>query len=140
MFRHHHQVSTAVALALAVAAVAPAAASARLELNPPAATSQTQTRPAVDLRSPGARDLANAAVRVVHTQGARVRREFAARSAASGSGTGSPPPVQIVKVSQPSGFDWGDAGIGAAVGLTLSMIGLGGALALSQRWTHRTPA
>ena len=138
MFRHHHQVSTAVALALALAAVAPAAASARLELNPPAATSQTQTRPAVDLRSPDARDLANAAVRVVHTQGARVRREFAARSAASSSGTGSPPPVQIVKVSQP--FDWGDAGIGAAVGLALSMIGLGGALAVSQRRTHRTPA
>lgn len=31
------------------------------------------------------------------------------------------------------GFDWGDAGIGAAGGLALSMLGLAGALMLSQR-------
>jgi hypothetical protein len=45
----------------------------------------------------------------------------------------------IVRVSAPaSGFDWGDAGIGAAGGFALSMIGVGGALATSQRRGRRT--
>ncbi|MBV8998176.1 MAG: hypothetical protein JO304_03890 [Solirubrobacterales bacterium] len=35
------------------------------------------------------------------------------------------------------GFDWGDAGIGAAGGLALSMLGLGGALVVSQRRTRQ---
>ena len=35
-------------------------------------------------------------------------------------------------------FDWGDAGIGAAGGLTLAMLGVGGGLALSQRHSRRT--
>lgn len=43
----------------------------------------------------------------------------------------------IVRVITPnSGFDWGDAGIGAAGGLALAMLGLGGTLALSQRRTR----
>jgi len=47
----------------------------------------------------------------------------------------------IVRVTAPnSGFDWGDAGIGAAGGFALSMIGLGGALAVSQRRTRHTAA
>jgi hypothetical protein len=37
-------------------------------------------------------------------------------------------------------FDWGDAGIGAAGGLTISMLAVGGALALSQRRSRRTGA
>lgn len=35
------------------------------------------------------------------------------------------------------GFDWGDAGIGAAGGLAISLLGIGGALAISQRRTRR---
>jgi hypothetical protein len=47
------------------------------------------------------------------------------------------PPV--VRVQAPAnGFDWGDAGIGAAGGLALSLIGVGGVLAVSQRRTRRT--
>lgn len=43
----------------------------------------------------------------------------------------SPP---IVRAQPPvSGFDWGDAGIGAAGGLALAMLGVGGGLALSRR-------
>jgi hypothetical protein len=50
----------------------------------------------------------------------------------------TPPPV--VRITAPnSGFDWGDAGIGAAGGIALTMIGLGGALAVSQHRTRRTP-
>ncbi len=43
------------------------------------------------------------------------------------------PAVEVLRVSDPGGFDWGDAGIGAVGGLALSMIGLGGALAVTQR-------
>jgi hypothetical protein len=45
----------------------------------------------------------------------------------------------VVRISSPnSGFDWGDAGIGAAGGFALSMIGIGGALVASQRRTRRS--
>jgi hypothetical protein len=43
-------------------------------------------------------------------------------------------PQAVVRIqTAPNGFDWGDAGIGAAGGLALAMIGVGGALAVSQR-------
>jgi hypothetical protein len=47
-------------------------------------------------------------------------------------------PVNTAPGSTPTatasnGFDWGDAGIGAAGGLAISVLGIGGALALSQR-------
>lgn len=55
-------------------------------------------------------------------------------------------PIRPVNTSAPvvrvtthnSGFDWDSAGIGAAGGLALSTIGLGAALAVSQRRTRRT--
>jgi hypothetical protein len=40
----------------------------------------------------------------------------------------SQPAVQIVRVSAPGGFDWGDASIGAAGALGLSMVAIGGGL------------
>ena len=44
------------------------------------------------------------------------------------------PPAQVVRITTPaSGFDWGDAGVGAAGGLALAMLGVGGALVISQR-------
>ena len=47
------------------------------------------------------------------------------------------PPQAVVRISAPGGgFDWGDAGIGAAGGFALSMIGIGGALVVSQRRTR----
>jgi len=48
-------------------------------------------------------------------------------------------PQAVVRVSTPDGgFDWGDAGIGAAGGFALAMLGLGGALVVSQSRTRRT--
>jgi hypothetical protein len=45
----------------------------------------------------------------------------------------------IVRVQMPqTGFDWGDAGIGAAGGLTLAMLGLGGGLVIARRRPRRT--
>jgi hypothetical protein len=58
--------------------------------------------------------------------------------AVTASTPASTPPT-IVRVTAPSsGFDWGDAGIGAAGGLVLSAIGLGTVLGMSQRRTRRT--
>jgi hypothetical protein len=48
-------------------------------------------------------------------------------------------PATIVHVTNPSnGFNWGDAGIGAAGALGLAMLTAAGALAITQRRTHRT--
>lgn len=48
-------------------------------------------------------------------------------------------PPRIVHVTAASGgFDWGDAGIGAAGGFALSMIGLGGVLVVSGRRPRRS--
>ncbi|HEY1778624.1 MAG TPA: hypothetical protein VGG41_20885 [Solirubrobacteraceae bacterium] len=46
----------------------------------------------------------------------------------------------IVEASSDGGFDWGDAGIGAAGGVGLSMILVGSGLALSDRRGRRTGA
>ena len=50
------------------------------------------------------------------------------------------PPQAVVQIS-PSpdrGFDWGDAGIGAAGGIALSMIGLGAVLTASHQRSRRS--
>jgi hypothetical protein len=53
--------------------------------------------------------------------------------------TPSPQPaVQIVRVPAPGGFDWGDAGIGAAGGFGLSMLAIGGGLVITQRRDRRS--
>jgi hypothetical protein len=44
-----------------------------------------------------------------------------------------PTPIVRVITTPSSGFDWGDAGIGAAGGLAIAMLGVGGTLVLSQR-------
>jgi hypothetical protein len=55
------------------------------------------------------------------------------------STTPSPQPaVQIVRVAAPGGFDWGDAGIGAAGGFGLSMLAIGGGLVVTQRRGRRS--
>ena len=38
-------------------------------------------------------------------------------------------PVRVVQVQTDTGFDWGDAGIGAAVVIALAAIAYGGAIA-----------
>jgi hypothetical protein len=55
-----------------------------------------------------------------------------------GSGTAAPTIVRVVDGN--SGFDWGDAAIGAAAGIVLSMLGLGGAHGVSQYRTRHTAA
>lgn len=48
-------------------------------------------------------------------------------------------PQAVVRITTPpNGFDWGDAGIGAAGGLALAMLGVGGALMITQQRPRRT--
>lgn len=49
----------------------------------------------------------------------------------------SQPGVQVVRVSAPGGFDWGDASIGAAGGFGLSVLAIGGGLVIAQRRGRR---
>ena len=49
------------------------------------------------------------------------------------------PQNPVVRITTPaSGFDWGDAGIGAAGGLALAMLGLGGGLVITHQRPRRT--
>lgn len=48
----------------------------------------------------------------------------------------NPQSVELVRVSDHSGFDWGDAGIGAAGALGLSMLAAGGVVMVTRRRTH----
>ena len=48
----------------------------------------------------------------------------------------TPSTVRLVPAAPNTGFDWGDAGIGAGGAFALTMIGIGGALVLSSR-RHR---
>jgi hypothetical protein len=77
------------------------------------ASQPSTSEPVVDLRTPDARD---------HGEG---------------RGTFDAPEVTIVKVADPaptgSGFDWGDAGIGAGGLLGLILVGLRGTAAVAHR-------
>jgi hypothetical protein len=57
-------------------------------------------------------------------------------SAQQGQGDRAPTQVRVVQTAPNPGFDWGDAGIGAGTAFALTMIGLGGALVISNR-RHR---
>jgi hypothetical protein len=44
------------------------------------------------------------------------------------------PQAPVVRITSPaSGFDWGDAGIGAAGGLAIAILGVGGGLVITHR-------
>jgi hypothetical protein len=49
-------------------------------------------------------------------------------------------PAPVVRVIAPqSGFDWGDAGIGAAGGLAITLLGLGAVFAVSSQRVLKRP-
>ena len=49
-----------------------------------------------------------------------------------------PPTTVVVATAHDAGFDWGDAGIGAAGGLGLAIAGLGGGLVISRHRPRRS--
>jgi hypothetical protein len=60
--------------------------------------------------------------------------------AAAAANHASPPPALLRVHASRGGFDWGDAGLGAAGGLALSVIAVGGAFAVSVRRGRRGSA
>jgi hypothetical protein len=90
---------------------------------------------AQDLRSPDARDAAEHMgiydLGVTPTQDLRSPDARDAARDAQPFSTPATPPVADVTPATESGFDWGDAGIGAAVMLALLTIGAGSLLLLA---------
>lgn len=158
--------SRLVAAVLMIGAIAAPAASAQFNVAPggtPSATAQGRTTAGAPVAHPNpdqqtAENLPGAPPilpRVPASEQAAIDR---AQTAEAQALSYSPPPtaryssaefnayarpVHPVAATTPTvnapsgGFDWGDAGIGAAGGLALSMLGLGGALVVSQRRTRQ---
>jgi len=105
---NHRRITRSAALSLAIVALAAPAAGAR-----PAQDVTQAAQPRQDLRLPDSRD------------------------AAAGRGSYNSPEILVVEAqpqpASPDGMDWADAGIGAGSLLGVSLIGLGGALAIVHR-------
>lgn len=149
--------STIVVGALVVSAIAAPVASAQLNLEPGSATptQSTAAAPAVSpnpdqqvgqLRSvgpPALHAVPGSQIGAFHRAEAAAAHRFAYQSPSSAryssaglngyvsSPTGGVPAV--VHVTHSSPFDWGDAAIGAAGGLVISLLIVGGAVLVSQR-------
>jgi hypothetical protein len=136
-----HRIGTTAVLILSLAASGAPAASAQsfggCTANPTNGQSSTAARPNPDEQTvTGATANRTSAPVYSRQDKSSVPATSPSTTAASIAKVSAAPPV--VRVQAPAnGFDWGDAGIGAAGGLALSMIGLGGALAVSQHRTRR---
>ena len=114
-----HRITTAAALVLSVAATGAPTATARLDDGNP--TTTANRAPATVYSRPD-----KSVIAVTTPYGRRVAQTASA-------------PQAVVRIqTPPSGFDWGDAGIGAAGGVAITMLGLGTALAVSQRRPRHT--
>ena len=171
MVRHHHRIAPAIVLTLALAAAAPASArpapvpaSGAAEPSVPASTNlcsevcsaggySTATSVAVTSARSGATLPHDPRPRLeaLAGGGSDSARGTVASSASSGprsevvSGGGytnpSAPPTVVRVVSPATGFDWGDAGIGAGGAFALMMLLVGGILsatAVRRRATRST--
>ena len=151
-----HRITTTAAVLLSLAAAGAPTAAARPPYDPPTAGNQTPasaysrpdktTIPVI----PPASAAAAAKASVPQSLTPQQRQRVAALSALSdkqlAAGFGVAPrvdstdsaPQSVVRVQTPhSGFDWGDAGIGAAGGLALAMLGVGGGLVISRQRLRR---
>jgi hypothetical protein len=127
-----HKIRTTFALAMALGAVVPAAYG-RPPVDPAA---QPATASGQDVKS--ARDLGRAVQPSLpqDVKSAQDLRQTAQTSSLAGS---VDPRRHVITVSTPSGFDWGDAAIGAAGGLGLALAALGGTLVVTGRRRHPVP-
>jgi hypothetical protein len=142
MFTHRKLVGT-VAVAIAAGALGiTSAAAASVDLRTPDA--RDAARPAAvaplstDLRSPDAQDLA----RGIQPQSTAVvdARSPDSVDRATGGGVRATPGVELVQVGGSSGFDWGDAAIGAGGLAALALLGAGIALMeMHRRRAHLKP-
>jgi hypothetical protein len=156
-----HRIGTSVALALALAASAAPAGARPFDLNAngsyvpaglanmqapsqPAAT-PTSTQPRSQMSSTGP----CSEVCSGNGYGSRVSRPAVTPtttrpgsdvSSTNGYDFARVPPTVVRIISGDSGFDWGDAGIGAGAALALMLAATGGTLLLAHRRTHSPTA
>jgi hypothetical protein len=147
-----HRITTTAAVLVSLAAAGAPTAAARPAYDPPAAGNQTAvsaySRPdktTIPVIPPARADIAakaNLPQSLTPQQHQRVADLSAMSDRQLAAGFGVAPPVAstdsapqaVVRVKTPqSGFDWGDAGIGAAGGIALAMFGVGGALVISRQ-------
>jgi hypothetical protein len=151
------RITTTAAVILSVAAGGAPAAAARPAIDPATAGNQTLTavhgRPAKSMipASPATNGGASGRAAALRALSQQERQRVAALSgyregqlaasldaAAAAANKTSESPAAVRVQTPPSSFDWGDAGIGAAGGLALAMLGLGSGLAISHRRPRRT--
>jgi hypothetical protein len=135
MTRQTHRIRTSLGLAATLGAIAATPASARpIDQYGYAPNATATTASCGDVCSGPGYGPASAPATYPPT-GARIPHDPRPRAVAALSGLASTPAtvVRVVHVNDQSGFDWGDAGIGAGGMLALTMIGLGGTLVASTR-------
>jgi hypothetical protein len=124
MIRHQHRIAHAVAIALALTAIAAQPASAK-------SSPRAATGPCSEVCSDNGYGTMNRPAATPTITGSR-------SDAISGGGYDIPrvPPTVVRFVSGNSGFDWVDAGIGAAAMLGFMLAAIGATLLLAHRRTH----
>ncbi len=132
MLKLHRYVSTAV---LVTAALVPATAAAQEFASPDARDRAEAAAVVQDLRSPDARDSAAPPLTAVQDLRSPDARDSALGTPAALAVAAPAPAPAPATASSTGGFDWGDAGIGAAGLLALVLlIGAGGLTAV--HWWH----
>ncbi len=152
-----HRIGTTALLVLSLAAAsAPVAGAWPADFVPvgkhaPAAVHSRQDKSIVPATSPATSGAAVGRGALLRSLAQQKRQRVAALSAyregqlatasdvAATAANKANAPQAVVRIQTPqSGFDWGDAGIGAAGGLALAMLGLGGGLVISHQRPRRT--
>ena len=139
MFRS--RVTRSAGIALAVTALGASTAGAQ-PIDPPTREAiDAATRVAQDMQDLRTPDAVDGGTPATTTAGPTDLRTPDAVDHGLGRGTFSAPDVKVVKVVEPTttGFDWGDAGIGAGGLLGLILVALGGTLVVSHRRHSRMP-
>jgi transposase len=118
-----HHITRTIAIAFVVSvALAPVAAAQQDLRMPDTRDAAMQAEQRQDLRMPDTRD---AAMQAERRQDLRMPDT---RDWAAGRGPDTAPVVEFVQVREPHRFDWADAGLGAAAGIGLVLIGAGTAM------------
>jgi hypothetical protein len=139
-----HRIGKTAVLILSLAAAGAPAASAQPigvnTANPTNGQSSTAARPNPDEQIVTGATANRTSARIYSRQDKSIVSATSPSTTAGSIAKASAAPSAVRVQAPATGFDWGDAGIGAASGLALSLIGLGGALVVSQHRNRNTTA
>lgn len=138
-----HRMTRTAALVLTLAGVAAPAATARPADDPATPASRTPaavySRPDKSMIPMTPPATSSGAIGRAGLSAYREGQLATALDVAATAANRASAPQAVVRVHAPqSGFDWGDAGIGAAGGLALALLGVGGGLVISHQHPRRT--